>query len=79
MYYMVFGALIVGTILTVAAAKVDMGALNNVVMLAIALHEGDARHPVLHARPVGLAAHVGGRDGRVLLAADPVQRRSAIT
>jgi cytochrome c oxidase subunit IV len=36
MYYMVFGALIVGTLLTVAAAKVDMGALNNVVMLAIA-------------------------------------------
>jgi cytochrome c oxidase subunit 4 len=35
MYYMVFGALIVGTILTVAAAKVDMG-LNNVIMLAIA-------------------------------------------
>src|SRR6476619_552864 len=36
MYYMVFGALIVGTVLTVAAAKVDMGALNNIVMLAIA-------------------------------------------
>ena len=36
MYYMVFGALIVGTILTVASAKVDMGPLNNVVMLAIA-------------------------------------------
>lgn len=36
MYYMVFGALIVGTILTVAAAKVDMGPLNNIVMLAIA-------------------------------------------
>ena len=36
MYYMVFGALIVGTILTVAAAKIDMGPLNNVVMLAIA-------------------------------------------
>jgi len=36
LYYMVFGALIVGTILTVAAAKVDMGPLNNVVMLAIA-------------------------------------------
>ena len=36
MYYMVFGAMIVGTILTVAAAKVDMGPLNNVVMLAIA-------------------------------------------
>jgi cytochrome c oxidase subunit 4 len=36
MYYLVFGALIAGTVLTVAAAKVDMGALNNVVMLAIA-------------------------------------------
>jgi cytochrome c oxidase subunit IV len=36
MYYMVFGALIVGTLLTVGAAKVDMGPLNNVVMLAIA-------------------------------------------
>ena len=36
MYYMEFGALILGTILTVAAAKVDMGALNNIVMLAIA-------------------------------------------
>jgi cytochrome c oxidase subunit 4 len=33
---MVFGALIVGTILTVAVAKVDLGPLNNVVMLAIA-------------------------------------------
>jgi cytochrome c oxidase subunit 4 len=36
LYYMVFGALIVGTILTVAAAKVDMGPLNNIVMLVIA-------------------------------------------
>lgn len=36
MYYLVFLALVVGTILTVAAAKVDMGPLNNVVMLAIA-------------------------------------------
>ena len=36
MYYMVFAALIVGTILTVAAAKVDLGPLNNVVMLTIA-------------------------------------------
>jgi cytochrome c oxidase subunit 4 len=36
MYYMVFGALFVVTILTVAASKVDMGALNNIVMLAIA-------------------------------------------
>ena len=36
MYYRVFGALVLGTILTVAAAKFDMGALNNIVMLAIA-------------------------------------------
>ena len=36
MYFRVFAALIVGTILTVVAARIDMGALNNVVMLAIA-------------------------------------------
>jgi cytochrome c oxidase subunit IV len=36
MYLKVFAALIVGTILTVVAAKVDMGPLNNVVMLLIA-------------------------------------------
>ncbi len=36
MYVKVFAALIVGTILTVVAARVDMGALNNVVMLLIA-------------------------------------------
>jgi cytochrome c oxidase subunit 4 len=36
LYYAVFAALIVGTGLTVAAAFVDMGAMNNVVMLTIA-------------------------------------------
>jgi cytochrome c oxidase subunit 4 len=36
MYYMVFAALVVGTILTVLAARVDMGPLNNIVMLTIA-------------------------------------------
>ena len=36
MYYAVFLALLVGTGLTVAAAFIDMGAMNNVVMLAIA-------------------------------------------
>jgi cytochrome c oxidase subunit 4 len=36
MYYMVFAALIVGTGLTVLAAEVDLGVLNNIVMLAIA-------------------------------------------
>ena len=37
MYYGVFGALMVGTALTVGAAFIDMGAMNNVVMLAIAI------------------------------------------
>jgi len=37
LYYAVFAALIVGTLLTYAAARVDMGALNNIVMLTIAL------------------------------------------
>jgi cytochrome c oxidase subunit IV len=37
LYYAVFGALIVGTVLTVLAAKVDMGAFNNVIMLTIAI------------------------------------------
>ena len=36
MYYWVFAALIVGTVLTYGAALVDLGALNNVVMLTIA-------------------------------------------
>ncbi|HEU4925754.1 MAG TPA: cytochrome C oxidase subunit IV family protein [Vicinamibacterales bacterium] len=37
MYYAVFAALIIGTALTVAVAFVDLGALNNVVMLGIAI------------------------------------------
>jgi cytochrome c oxidase subunit IV len=36
MYYAVFLALLAGTGLTVAAAFIDMGAMNNVAMLAIA-------------------------------------------
>jgi cytochrome c oxidase subunit IV len=36
MYYGVFLALLVGTGLTVAAAEVDLGVLNNIVMLVIA-------------------------------------------
>jgi len=36
MYYMVFLALVAGTILTYLAARVDMGPLNNIVMLTIA-------------------------------------------
>ena len=36
LYYAVFAALIVGTVLTYAAALVDLGFLNNIVMLTIA-------------------------------------------
>jgi cytochrome c oxidase subunit 4 len=36
MYLAVWFALIIGTILTVVAAEIDLGALNNVVMLLIA-------------------------------------------
>ena len=36
LYYLIFLALMVGTILTVAVAKFDLGPLNNVVMLTIA-------------------------------------------
>ena len=36
LYYTVFLALVVGTILTYAAARVDLGPLNNIVMLTIA-------------------------------------------
>jgi cytochrome c oxidase subunit IV len=36
LYYIVFAALLVGTGLTVLAAEVDLGILNNVVMLLIA-------------------------------------------
>lgn len=36
LYYAVFLALVVGTILTVVVAKFDLGAFNNIVMLTIA-------------------------------------------
>lgn len=36
LYYMVFAALIVGTILTVVVASFDLGPLNNIVMLTVA-------------------------------------------
>ena len=36
LYYLIFAALIVGTAVTVAVAFVDLGALNNIVMLTIA-------------------------------------------
>jgi cytochrome c oxidase subunit 4 len=37
LYYLVFLALIVGTVLTVVVAKFDLGAFNNIVMLTIAI------------------------------------------
>ncbi|HVL68651.1 MAG TPA: cytochrome C oxidase subunit IV family protein [Vicinamibacterales bacterium] len=36
LYLAIFGALLVGTVITVVVAFFDLGALNNVVMLAIA-------------------------------------------
>jgi cytochrome c oxidase subunit 4 len=36
LYLIIFGALMVGTILTVVVAKFDLGALNNIVMLTVA-------------------------------------------
>ncbi len=36
LYFLIFGALMVGTILTVLVAKFDLGPLNNVVMLTVA-------------------------------------------
>lgn len=37
LYMAIFGALIVGTILTVVVAKFDFGVMNNVIMLTIAI------------------------------------------
>ena len=36
LYYLIFAALMIGTILTVLVAKFDLGPLNNVVMLTVA-------------------------------------------
>jgi cytochrome c oxidase subunit 4 len=36
LYLIIFGALMVGTILTVVVAKFDLGPLNNIVMLTVA-------------------------------------------
>ena len=36
LYYLVFAALMVGTLLTVLVAKFDLGPLNNIVMLTVA-------------------------------------------
>lgn len=37
LYYQIFGALVIGTILTYVVALFDLGALNNVLMLGIAM------------------------------------------
>ena len=36
LYFLIFGALMVGTVLTVLVAKFDLGPLNNIVMLTVA-------------------------------------------
>ena len=49
-YLIIFAALIVLTALTTAVAFVDLGALNVVVMLAIAVTKATLVDPLLHAR-----------------------------
>ena len=61
----VFAALMVFTAITVAAAFVDLGALNNVVMLAIAVTVLDGADGWL-ARRSGVSSAFGARfDGEV--------------
>ena len=36
LYYLIFTALVVGTVLTVVVARFDLGPLNNIVMLGVA-------------------------------------------
>ena len=36
LYFLIFGALMIGTLITVVVAFFDLGVLNNVVMLAVA-------------------------------------------
>jgi cytochrome c oxidase subunit 4 len=36
LYYLIFGALMVGTLLTVLVARFDLGPFNNIVMLTVA-------------------------------------------
>ena len=61
-YFGVFGALMVLTVVTVAVAFVDLGNLNVVVALAVARAQGDAGRAVLHAREVQSDADETGRD-----------------
>ena len=56
LYFTIFGALMVGTALTVAVAFVDLGALNNVVMLAIAITKALAGHPASSCTSAGAPA-----------------------
>ena len=72
LYIRIFLALMVGTIITVAVAFVDLGALNNVVMLAIACTK--ALLVVLYFMHVrwNTPADVGHRRRRFFLAAHHV-------
>ena len=56
-YGIIFGLLMFFTAITVGASYIDMYAFNAVVALAIAVHQGRAGHPFLHARQVQLAAN----------------------
>ena len=63
-YLAVFGALMVFTAITVVAAFFDLGALNNVVMLAIAVTKATLvvlffMHVKYSTRMIGLVAAIG--------------------
>ena len=45
-YLLIFGALIVGTLLTVVVAKFDLGPFNNIVMLTVACAKADRKSVV---------------------------------
>jgi cytochrome c oxidase subunit 4 len=63
LYYTIFAALIFGTVLTVVVAKIDLGAFNNVAMLAIACAK--ATLVVLFFMHVRWSTRLGRRDVEV--------------
>ena len=71
-YYIIFGILMACTYLTVQIAFLDLGRLNTVAALVIAVFK-DARGAVLHAREIQHAADVGRRPWQRLLARDHVR------
>ena len=51
-YMLIFAALLVGTVITVAIAFVDLGFLNTPVAILIAMVKATLKHLVFHARKI---------------------------